>query len=86
MKCPSRTFHTGFQLVRHASGFALQGGLHDICHLLLAIGRLPAATWRDLPQTIQSLLGEAIPPEEAIPPKHDGFAVDRELLGKAASG
>lgn len=64
--------------VRHPFGLALQGGLHFICHLLPAIGRLPAAFGCDLPQSIPSL------PDEVSLSEHDSFVIDRGLLDDGA--
>src|SRR5215831_4488370 len=58
----------------HSLRFGLQGSFHDGGNLVDVIGGLAPASWGDLPQSIQSLLGKARAPQ------NDRLAVYRQPL------
>ena len=48
--------------VRHPFWFGLQGGIHDSGDLIYSMDGLSPPPWRNIPQTVQPLLGESLPP------------------------
>src|SRR5713226_8150613 len=61
--------------VGHPLRLGLQRGVHDRFDLGAVIGRLPPATWANLPQTREAVLSESGPPQ------HHGLAVDGQVGG-----
>ena len=66
--------------MRHAIGFGLQGGIHNGGDLVDVVAWFASASWSNLPQSVQSLLAEALSPQ------NNGLAVNGQLLSDGHVG
>ena len=66
--------------MRHPRRFGLQGGIDDSGDLVDGIGGLSSAPGRDVPQTVQALL------TEALSPQNHRVSIHREPLRNADIG
>jgi len=71
--------------VGHSSRFSLQGCIDDGGDFFDRIDGLPAPAWSHVPKAIQSLVGEALPPQNHRVPVHRQLLRNSDI-GPAHSG